>query len=63
METVRTLNVAAKCSIAVSQDMPKRAESGISIRLLCVPFPAKWLDDAGAENVNRAKWRSNYLNG
>lgn len=37
METVLwTLNVAAKCSIAVSQDMPKRAETGISVRLLCV---------------------------
>lgn len=40
-KTVRTLNVAAKCSIAVSQDMPKWAECGISMRLLCVS-PAKW---------------------
>lgn len=57
--------------------MPKWAESGISIRLLCVSSTTKvaeWQSgrvageaeaeaEAGAENVNRAKWRSNYLNG
>lgn len=30
------LNVATKCSIAVSQDMPMRVEKGILARLHCV---------------------------